>query len=515
MARGDIDERYMLRLGSGERDLQTTADFDFTKTGRVNHILARRATLLEEVQQMSESLGISGAAERGPDGAPSYTSETAEYFNLHHIQKRVHIFNSKINGGTDDVSIGDIFPFSAYFKLSESELSSMTIQDALAKFGKLKECFDELAEYRPLELLRSQRQRTDYLLTKQVKIVAMTCTHAAIARSHLVELGFQYDNIVMEEAAQMLDVETFVPLLLQQGSIDSSSRLKRICLIGDQHQLPPVIKNATFSKISNLDQSLFTRLIRLGVPSINLNKQGRTRSEIAKLYNWRYRDLGDLEHVSKEKRFLTANPGFMQTFQMINVEDYEGKGEYAPTPYFYQNTGEAEYAVALFQYMVLIGYPPEKISILTTYNGQKSLIDDILTQRCSNGTPLAGFRPGAVSTVDKYQGQQNDYIILSLVRTKSVGHIRDIRRLVVAVSRARLGLYILGRQTLFNSCHELRPVMDQLSERPNTLELLTGEEYASERLLDAEVEKEKKFTVFDVTVLGKIVHDMQQQMINS
>ena len=42
--------------------------------------------------------------------------------------------------------------------------------------------------------------------------------------------------------------------------------------------------------------------------------------------------------------------------------------------------------------------------------------------------------PAAISTVDRFQGQQNDYILLSLVRTRSVGHLRDVRRLIVAVS---------------------------------------------------------------------------------
>ena len=50
---------------------------------------------------------------------------------------------------------------------------------------------------------------------KEAKIIAMTCTHAALRRKELVELGFRYDNILMEEAAQILEVETFIPLLLQ------------------------------------------------------------------------------------------------------------------------------------------------------------------------------------------------------------------------------------------------------------------------------------------------------------
>ena len=59
-----------------------------------------------------------------------------------------------------------------------------------------------------------------------------------------------------------------------------------------------------------------------------------------------------------------------------------------------QNLAEAEYVVALFMYMRLLGYAAEKISILTTYNGQKHLIRDVIEQRCS-GNPLLG-RPHKV-----------------------------------------------------------------------------------------------------------------------
>ena len=52
---------------------------------------------------------------------------------------------------------------------------------------------------------------------------------------------------------------------------------------------------------------------------------------------------------------------------------------------------------------------------------------------------------------------QNDIVLLSLVRTKAVGHLRDVRRLIVALSRARLGLYVFCRTAVFNNCFELRP----------------------------------------------------------
>lgn len=229
--------------------------------------------------------------------------------------------------------------------------------------------------------------------------------------------------------------------------------------------------------------------------------------------SWRYENLGNLDHVSQSKEFQLANPGFVHSFQMINVEDFEGKGESAPTPFYYQNLGEAEYIVALFQYMVLIGYNPERISILTTYNGQKELLSDILRQRCGPGTPLAGVSPKAISTVDQYQGQQNDIILLSLVRTKTVGHLRDIRRLVVAVSRARLGLYVVCREKVFGQSHELKQSMKQFASRPTKLQLVMGETYPTERKVGEEVPAKQRYEIADVSQLGSIVHTMQEDML--
>lgn len=50
-------------------------------------------------------------------------------------------------------------------------------------------------------------------------------------------------------------------------------------MIGDHKQLPPVVQNVAYQKFANMEQSLFTRLIRLGVPNIQLDAQGRARSE--------------------------------------------------------------------------------------------------------------------------------------------------------------------------------------------------------------------------------------------
>jgi len=164
----------------------------------------------------------------------------------------------------------------------------------------------------------------------------------------------------------------------------------------------------------------------------------------------------------------------------------------------------------------LIGYPADRISIITTYNGQKHLIRDVLKQRCAH--PFFG-QPARVTTVDKYQGQQNDYILLSLVRTNTVGHLRDVRRLVVALSRARLGLYIFGRLNIFKKCQELGQSFDLLLQKPTQLQLVLGEQWphtlrGPQDTLGGVESSENEAAVHElatknaVTELGTIVHSM-------
>eukprot|EP00478_Filoreta_tenera_P002471 GABV01002559.1.p1 GENE.GABV01002559.1~~GABV01002559.1.p1 ORF type:complete len:193 (+),score=69.01 GABV01002559.1:62-580(+) len=137
---------------------------------------------------------------------------------------------------------------------------------------------------------------------------------------------------------------------------------------------------------------MFARFIRLGYPALILNAQGRARPSIARLYSWRYKILRNLSHLTHAPEFQLANAGLACDFQLINVEDFQGQGETSPNPHYFQNLGEAEYIVQTYMYMRLLGYPAESISILTTYNGQKHLIRDILV-RTMPSKPT--FRPSS------------------------------------------------------------------------------------------------------------------------
>ncbi|KAJ8670444.1 hypothetical protein QAD02_001703 [Eretmocerus hayati] len=507
----DIDERHLLRLGHGEEALET--EKDFSRYGRVNYVLAKRLDLLMEVQRLQESLTVQGDV--------AYTCETAGYFFTYQVMTRWERFQARLKqrgGGTGSAPasiINDEFPFHKFFDNAPQPLfkkSSYEEDLAIAEscYRYIERIFTQLEEFRAFELLRSGLDRSKYLLVKEAKVIAMTCTHAALKRRELVDMGFTYDNILMEESAQILEIETFIPLLLQNPQ-DGYNRLKRWIMIGDHHQLPPVIKNMAFQKYSNMEQSLFARFVRLGVPTVDLDGQGRARPSICNLYNWRYKKLGNLKHVVEGPEYLLANAGFLYDFQLVDVGDFNGVGESEPSAYFYQNLAEAEYCVAVFMYMRLIGYPADKISILTTYNGQKHLIRDVINIRCATN-PLIG-RPHKVTTVDKYQGQQNDYILLSLVKTRAVGHVRDARRLVVAMSRARLGLYVFARVSLFKNCFELTPAFDQLMRRPLKLMILPNETHPTTRP-NHEKPQEMPLEMQDMPHMAKFVYDFYLNKVN-
>ncbi|KAA6367183.1 MAG: putative aqr protein, partial [Streblomastix strix] len=274
----------------------------------------------------------------------------------------------------------------------------------------------------------------------------MTCTHAGIARTELVKSGFSYTTLIMEEAAQAMEIETFIPLTMsavknntnQIREKESEERriinyrstegLRRIVLLGDHHQIPPVVQNPDLIRFSNFDQPLFTRMIRLiDNQQINengdsknkdnnasvviwLDKQGRCRKSIADLFRYRYNNLGDLPIVGnqteeqkeedtddmKEKQnhllpqpyntqsssqqtllhlnpFTRANPGFQYEYQFIDV------GGNQPIE-------------------LNLRYPQEKITILAAYNGQKALLREMIEKECSFN-PLYG-RPSRLTTID-------------------------------------------------------------------------------------------------------------------
>ena len=427
-----VDPKYLLRLGKGSKNIiinkenkeennKVENELDLSLDGKITYMLNQRKIFLDKFLKCMIENKITVYKE--------YTCQSA-------------------------LSLLDFY----FMKNEINENLKKDIEKSMNL--SLKEIIMELKNYLVYELIRDQAERRNFIITKQSKIIALTCTYCAINRQKLIDLNFNYDTIIMEESGQILEIESFIPMTLQK----SMSNLKRVVLLGDENQLPPIVKSQAIRTQCLYHLSLFSRLLKSGYNNcVILNEQGRSRSEIVDLYRYKYENLIDMKEIIK--KFNKNNFVFKYNIQFINVEEFNSKGEEINSNNSYYNLAEAEYSIGIFMYMCLVGYNPNQISILTTYNGQKELIKEIYNKKCGWNKLFNNI--GKISTVDKYQGQQNDYIILSLVRTKKIGYLRDIRRFIVSLSRARQGLYILGKWDLFINCLELNKTMNIFKDKYN------------------------------------------------
>ncbi|ORM41211.1 Intron-binding protein aquarius [Babesia sp. Xinjiang] len=495
---GHVDEHHIVRLGGAEFEIEGLGDF--SKWGRVNFILQRRLDLLDVVKSLVDALAVPGdynfslqlaisffeskilpllrssavaTQQEAVDDAeqtkfasndsvnvPPESSETTDRFSGSGMRRLVLLgkfFECKLNFAS---TLRDLATRWHFLQLSHSS-GDLSISVSRREF--LLYLYAMIKELQPFEVLRNNHDRGRYLVEKYARLVAMTCTHAAIARETLSSL--RYSNLVMEEAAQVLEAETFALL---------AHPLKRVILSGDHYQLPPVVNNRILQQFSNMQQSLFHRLVRLETPHVMLNCQGRCRPEIANLFTHFYPiPISNIDIALSRPEFSSTNPCFEHTVQFVDCTGRES----APIAHYYQNLEEAEFVVATYMYMRLCGYSNDKIVILCAYNGQKALVDDIVKHKCAWNPRIKA--PRAVATIDKFQGRQSDFVLLSLVRSTRPGHLGDPRRMLVALSRARLGLYIFGNWRLFSGCRQLKTFASRLEGIPHELRLLPSGDAAS------------------------------------
>ena len=123
----------------------------------------------------------------------------------------------------------------------------------------------------------------------------------------------------------------------------------------------------------------------------------------------------------------------------------------------YFNQHEIEMALGLAAYLVRQGVAQEKVTILTTYSSQMNKLQDARRRQFNT------LRNVRITVVDNFQGEENEVIILSLVRNNarsSIGFLETPNRVCVALSRARCGFYMLGNMRLLS---QASPLWDQLN----------------------------------------------------
>ncbi|XP_040890146.1 NFX1-type zinc finger-containing protein 1 [Toxotes jaculatrix] len=299
----------------------------------------------------------------------------------------------------------------------------------------------EHAYQNAVDRLADVKRRESLCLLQKATVIGMTTTGAAKFRTALQEVRPRL--VIVEEAAEVLEAHTITTL---------SQACQHLILIGDHQQLHPSATVYELAKNFNLEVSMFERLVKVGVPFVRLNYQHRMRPEIARLLTPHiYSELENHPSVLDYDNIKGLNTNlFFVEHSYPEEEIKDGRS--------HQNRHEAMFVVALCRYLLFQDYKPEQITILTTYTGQLHCLRRLM--------PASQFSGVKVHVVDKYQGEENDIVLLSLVRSNmqgKVGFLSIPNRVCVALSRAKKGLYcicnsaILGQVKLWsNIFHTLK-----------------------------------------------------------
>ena len=289
----------------------------------------------------------------------------------------------------------------------------------------------------PVQRRRTGRWERDFLVLQRQRVIGMTTTGLSKYRALITALKPQ--TILIEEAGESLE-----------GSVASACvpSLQQLILVGDHQQLRPQCHVQLHGQTLNMKISLFERLINNRVEYDILTQQRRMIPEIRSFLHPIYGDiLKDHTDVTQERnRPPVKGMGGLNTFFF----DHEWS-ETKDANLSFVNYQEAKMVAGFFDYLCRNGEGVGKITVLTFYSGQRKEIDHLI--RCSDAYLNQTNQNLEVRTVDSYQGEEKDIIILALARYGSgnIGFLGNINRICVAMSRARRGLYIFGNSKLLRA----------------------------------------------------------------
>lgn len=283
----------------------------------------------------------------------------------------------------------------------------------------------------------------DKHILRNARVIGMTTTCAARYRRILQRICPQI--VLVEEAAEVLEAHIITAL---------TKGCQHLILIGDHQQLRPTPEVWKLAKTYKLDVSLFERMVNVGIPCQKLSVQHRMRPEIAALMRHIYDDLENHKSVEEYENIKGIKKN-MFFIKHSHFEDHDNNESHSHT-----NQHEATFLVSLCNYLLQQGYSAEQITILTSYTGQMFAIRD---RRDEKNEELKDVR---LTTVDNFQGEENDIILLSLVRSnkeEKVGFIKIVNRACVALSRAKRGFYCIGNFDLLSKHSDIwRKIVEDL-----------------------------------------------------
>lgn len=261
-------------------------------------------------------------------------------------------------------------------------------------------------------------------------------TLSGSAHDFLASMSVKFERVIIDEACQCVELSAVIPL--RYGC-------KSCIMVGDPNQLPPTVLSQAAASF-HYDQSLFVRMQKKFPESVYLlDVQYRMHPDISyfpsqEFYNGRLHDGPDMA-AKCARPWHSQFP--LTPYHFFNIVGKQQKNKLTRSLF---NLSEAKVALEIVNKLSMI-LPEDqfrgRIGIISPYKEQIKTLKDVFRKEYGHSI----FSEIDFNTVDGFQGQEKEIIIMSCVRANEhgdVGFLSDIRRMNVALTRARTSLWILG-----------------------------------------------------------------------
>ena len=297
--------------------------------------------------------------------------------------------------------------------------------------------------HQKMERLKDRANELEIRINAQLFGEARVIASTLVGSANRLLDGQKFGTVFIDEAAQALEAACWIPI----------RRCQRVILAGDHCQLPPTVKSIAALK-AGLGTTLMERIVEQKPEVVTLLRmQYRMNEEIMRFSSdWFY---GNQVESAPEVKFrsildLDVPMEWVEASPDPSEGGEKGLEEFVGESFGRINKVEAELTLlTLQQYFERIGKTRVlnerlDVGIISPYRAQVQYLRQLLKKR-------EYFKPFrnliTVNTVDGFQGQERDIIVISLVRSNDegqIGFLRDLRRMNVAITRARMKLIILG-----------------------------------------------------------------------
>lgn len=310
-----------------------------------------------------------------------------------------------------------------------------------------------------------ERRKIQASILQNANVVCATLSGSS--HNVLVSLQMFFETVVIDEAAQSIELSALIPL--KYGC-------KQCIMVGDPNQLPPTVLSQE-AALLKYEQSLFVRMFNRYPDRIHmLDIQFRMHPEISvfpskEFYRDKLKD-GPNNHLNTSRNWH-ANT----IFGPYRFFDVAGQQEQSARSKSLINRNEASVILELYQALEYIyghTFLNGKIGIISPYKQQVTLLKNVF-QNIYGNTILKEID---FNTIDGFQGQEKDIIIISCVRaqkdSRGVGFLGDTRRLNVAITRAKSSLWILGNEKSLASNPVWKRLIEDAKKRGLFSKMATG-----------------------------------------